>query len=282
MKVSICRLWSRSLSDRVAAWLLAAFVLASISACNPLVRDATLDSEVQGLIKALERHQTEAVMDRLDPTLRGPESEARILNVERLIPPGESTRHSTVTTFTFEFQGRALARTADEFVYGDRVALYDMLLSRSPGPRNWVLRGFHVQVATREQLKGNNFALAGKSAGQYAFLFFLVATPLLSFAALIKVLRTPKLRRKWLWCLVAVLGVGIARMNWATGAVNLMPLSVQLLGASVVRGSSSFAPWMLSVSMPLGAILILTGVWAKPRRTQEATSTAGDDSARGG
>ncbi len=280
MKVSICRLSFCHLSNRVAAWLLAAFVLASISACNPLVRDATLDSEVQSLIQALAQHKTEAVTERLDPTLRGPESEARILDIERLIPPGEPTRHTTVTTSTFESQGRTTVRTADECVYGDRVALYDMLLSRSPGPGNWVLRGFHVQVATLEQLKENNFALAGKSTAQYAFLFFLVTTPLLSVAALIKVLRTPKLRRKWLWCLIAVLGIGIARMNWATGAVSLMPISIQFLGASVFRGSSSFAPWMLSVSVPVGAILILTGMWAKPRRTQQATSIAGESSAR--
>jgi hypothetical protein len=57
--------------------------------------------------------------------------------------------------------------------------------------------------------------------------------------------------------LASLVGVGMVSVNWATGAVASRLFSVQLLGASAVR-PSEFAPWILSFSFPIGAIVALS------------------------
>jgi len=92
------------------------------------------------------------------------------------------------------------------------------------------------------------------------------ASPCIIVFALAKVFRTRGPRRKWLWCLIAVFGICAFRMNWADGSIAIDPIYLEILGAGFVRGGSRFSPWILSVALPIGAALIVSGVWAKPRQ----------------
>lgn len=157
--------------------------------------------------------------------------------------------------------------------------MVDVRLHRPANRPAWQVQGFHVQAATTAQLAPLKFTLSGKSALQYFFLAFVVASPLLMVAALIKVIRSQGLRRKWLWGILAFGGLAIFQMNWATGQVTYQLISLQLIGAGAVRGLSSFSPWILSATIPVGAVLILTGIWANPRRARKATPTESPSSA---
>jgi hypothetical protein len=130
----------------------------------------------------------------------------------------------------------------------------------------WLVQGFHVNVVSSAQLAANDFTLVGKGFLQYLFLAAMVGVPAIMLAAAVKVLRASGLRRKWLWIAIACFGVCGATMNWTTGAVSLKLLSVQVLGSGFMRGSSRFAPWLLTTSLPVGAVLILAGIWGNPRR----------------
>jgi hypothetical protein len=132
--------------------------------------------------------------------------------------------------------------------------------------REWLVLGFNVNVASSAQLAANDFTLVGKGFLQYLFLAAMVGVPAIMLAAAVKVLRASGLRRKWLWIAIACFGVCGATMNWTTGAVSLKLLSVQVLGSGFMRGSSRFAPWLLTTSLPVGAVLILAGIWGNPRR----------------
>jgi hypothetical protein len=63
------------------------------------------------------------------------------------------------------------------------------------------------------------------------------------------------LPRKWLWVLFILAGVGKFAVNWTSGEWGIAPLSLQLLSASAV--ASLYGPWILSFSLPLGAIVFL-------------------------
>ena len=92
--------------------------------------------------------------------------------------------------------------------------------------------------------------------------------------AMIKVIRTRGLKWKWLWCVMAFFGVFAFRMNWNTGELEYQFLAIQFVGAGATRALGSFSPWILTATAPLGAILILTGVWANPPPIKGASKTA--------
>ncbi len=66
-----------------------------------------------------------------------------------------------------------------------------------------------------------------------------------------------RIRRRWLWVLISLLGAPVTTMNWATGQVRTRTLSIQLVNVGVVRPGPD-APWLLSVAFPLGAFLFLS------------------------
>jgi hypothetical protein len=253
-----------------ARWLIPSAAAMLISGCNPFARDVGADMQVSSLFEEIIHHQTDAFTERFAASLQDSKSLSQIAAIERMLPPGEPRRRIEVSTNTVTLGGYTTVLATDQYDYDDRAALVQTRLYGIAGSQQWLIQGFHVQVATFDQLKANDFALAGKSAGQYAFLSLLVASPLLVVAAIVKVLRTAGLRRKWLWCLAAVFAVGTASMNWATGALSMNPLAFQLFGCGFMKAQSSFAPWTLAVSLPIGAVLILVGVWGTPKMAQAA------------
>ena len=85
--------------------------------------------------------------------------------------------------------------------------------------------------------------------------------------AVTTVIRAPKFKRKWLWAIMAFVGVGSATMNWTTGVSNFQPLMLSLIGAGAThQGFLGFFPWILKFTLPIGAIAALWRA-AKARRT---------------
>ena len=263
---------------RWLAWAMAALVLA---ACNPLARDPQVDREVRSVFDQLRHHRDAELLARLDPTIRAG-AISQLPAVQAYVPAGEPRGRKVIGTNTMRMAGKGdTVATTDEYDYGDRTVQVDVRLYRPVGRPAWQVQGFHVQAATAAQLAVNRFTLAGKSALQYLFLAFTVASPLLMVAALVKVVRTPGLRRKWLWGVLAFAGLASLHMNWTTGQLTYQLVSIQLIGAGAVRSLSAFSPWILSATLPVGAILILTGVWANPRRARKAAAQAASPSSAG-
>jgi hypothetical protein len=252
---------------RLWALLAAALVLAG---CNPLARDPGVDAEVRSVFDQLRRHQTAELTARLNPSLRTPATAAQIAAVEGFLPKGEPRGRKAIGTnaVTFAGKGQQVSIT-DEYDYGDRRALVDTTISRAAGQTAWVVEGFNVRVATNAELARNRLLQPGKSAMQYLFFAMVIVSPLVMIAALVKVIRTPGLKRKWLWGIAAFLGLVPFHMDWTTGRFDYELVAVQLVGAGAVKGLSAFSPWVLSFCIPVGAILILTGVWANPARARK-------------
>lgn len=242
-----------------------------LASCNPVVRDSQVDGEARGVFDQLRHHQDAQLIARLDPAIRGTAA-AKLPAIESYVPLGEPRGRKAISTNTLKVAGQGeTVSTTDEYDYGDRTVAVDVQMYRPDGRQGWQVRGFHVQAATAAQLAPNRFSLSGKSAIQYLSLAFTVASPLLMVAALVKVIRTAGLKRKWLWGILAFAGLVALRMNWTTGQLTYQLITVQFIGAGVMRGLSAFSQWVLSATIPVGAILILTGIWANPRRARKPT-----------
>jgi hypothetical protein len=94
----------------------------------------------------------------------------------------------------------------------------------------------------------------------YSVLGLAVAIPIFTlYSAILCFRRKP--RRRWLWLLFILLGIGKLSVVWVPGPLNLeyvriSPLSVQIFGAGVMK-VPIYDPWVLSVSFPFGAALFL-------------------------
>ncbi len=248
-------------------WLALAGAVVLMVACRPAVHDVELETLARAVYEEVRTGDQAALETKLSPALRTPQARADLAQFRGLIPqgPARSARVVGLQTITMPDHARH-ATVSVEYDYGDRVALAQTGLYKPNGGKAWQVGGFHVNVAFAKALAANDFTLMGKRPAQYGFLLYAIASPLLMLAALIRVVATPGLRFKWLWGVLAFVGVSMFRMNWTTGALSAQWLAVEFIGSGVVPAESRFAPWLITATLPVGALLILAGLWARPRK----------------
>lgn len=117
----------------------------------------------------------------------------------------------------------------------------------------------------------NRFDLAGKSAAQYGTLGAALVAFALTVGALFKVWRSGLFDRRWLWTVGSLVGLTTLKINWVTGDWMFQPLSFQLFSASAMR-QGVLAPWLVGVSIPLVAMIVL----ARRRRGSDDVVDAED------
>ena len=121
--------------------------------------------------------------------------------------------------------------------------------------------GLHVYQTEASQKGINAFSLVSKTPFQYLVLFLAAGVPVFILCTLVVCIRTPILGKKWLWIIFILLGFGSIQVNWTNGAYAIQLLSVYLFGASATTAGLA-APWVISASIPLGAIIF----WFKRRK----------------
>lgn len=151
------------------------------------------------------------------------------------------------------------------------------------GDGPWQLDGLHVMRVTPAALEAYDasveaarFTLGGKSPVHY---LMLVGAGLSAVLCLVSAV-VAGWRRRWLWMIGCVFGIGQISVNWATGALAVHPIYVALLGAGFLKGLGATDPWIISVSLPLPAILFWAlGKWRPkpPKKKPEAGPTSGPD-----
>ena len=129
--------------------------------------------------------------------------------------------------------------------------------------------GLNVYQTEMSQKELNAFSLSSKSGVQYFVLCLSVLVPLFILFTLIVCIRTPIQSKKWLWIIFVLLGVGAIQVNWTNGGYAFQLMSFQLFGASATAAGPA-APWILSASIPLGAIVF----WLRRKSLIERTNTS--------
>jgi len=115
------------------------------------------------------------------------------------------------------------------------------------------ITSFYFQVTEKSLREVNKFTLRGKQLKHYLILLLAILNPLISIFTLIVCIRTPKMKRKVLWCILILIGIMILKINWTTGELNFNPLYLSLLSAGATA-SSPYSPWVITISIPLGVI----------------------------
>ncbi len=129
-----------------------------------------------------------------------------------------------------------------------------------------VITSFLVQPESESLEAVNRFTLRGKQPLQYVILGAAIVSIVLMIDALVLCIRTPMRKRKWLWIIVILLGVGKIAANWTTGQASYNIFWINILPAGF--GAELYGAWFVTVSFPLGAILFI--LFRNRLRKQEA------------
>jgi len=129
--------------------------------------------------------------------------------------------------------------------------------------------GINVYQTEMSQKEFHAFTLSNKTLLHYLVLVMAIFVPLFILVSTYFCVRTPIPKRKWLWVIFILLGVSAIQINWTTGQYAIQLLSAHLFGASAVA-ASPHAPWVISASIPLGAILF----WIRRKRYIQLSNEA--------
>jgi hypothetical protein len=146
------------------------------------------------------------------------------------------------------------------------------------GTHDTVVEKILVTPVADDLRRLNAFTFAGKGAGHYVFLALCVGDLALMIYALVACARTPMRRRKWAWILFILVGIARVKLDWTSGQTWFEPFSLRL---PIVgwEAASPYAPHLLWLALPLGAIVFLV---RRPKLLARATAAdAGDGAAKG-
>ena len=256
--------------------LVTLLLLTALSACSQAemmkkMTPAEDERTALGYIDSLRHNQYQEIEKDLDPSIQSATMHDTLVKMAGLMPPQEPLSVKVVGVNTSFISGLRKSNITFEYQYPTQWLLIN-LATQKAGNVSTII-GFNVKPIPDSLESLNGFKLSGKNSFQYGMLALAILVPVFSLYALIVCIRTRMEKRKWLWVIFILLGIGKLSVNWGNGQWNIMPLSFQLFGASAV--AQNYGPWMLSVSVPLGAILFLL----RRKKSAEPPSGSSPDTA---
>lgn len=212
------------------------------------------DSVAREFIQQL-RQGDPAAARRLSPdVLRVEGVQDSLRNMTRLFPRGPVLETELVGAQVLVQQGVTTRRLAYQEHSAGGWALVQVAIVEDEMKDRYI-GGAHVTQIQGRLQDANAFKLAGTGPLHWIMLALMAAVPLFCVATAVRVARTP-MPRRWLWALLALLAGGGLTLNWTTGDFSVTPINIQLLGAGAMRNGFA-GPWLLTVALPLGAIMAL-------------------------
>lgn len=168
---------------------------------------------------------------------------------------------SHVNIFNGEWQGNF----SFEYEFESGWNLANVAL-RKTNNNGYEIIGLNVYQSMASQRDINKFSLSSKSVIHYIILILIIIIPLFICVTIFICAKTPNIKKKWLWIIFIMCGVVRLKINWTSGQYIIQLISVYLFGFSFQK-TGPYAPWILSVSLPLGAIIF----WMKRKQINDQT-----------
>jgi hypothetical protein len=119
------------------------------------------------------------------------------------------------------------------------------------------IEGINVDTLAAPLAELNAFALSRKSPRHYLWFLAALAAVATCVTSAVLVATARGMPRRWLWVVLSLFGVTKFSLDWTTGAIGVMPIAVQFLGAGFQR-AVPVGPWIVSFSLPLFAVIALS------------------------
>lgn len=201
----------------------------------------------------LRLRQVDQVLQSFDPSADKDRLRGDIDSVAALVPQQEPLSVETLGA-TAECKGSGVCTKLItlEYKYPDRWILFQVTVSNQSG--HYAITDLSVKQESLPIESIRRFALRGAGWLRYSILLTALLSVGLAFYALVLCVETPIQKRKWLWIIVTILGIGKLGIEWSSGELWYKIFYVSILPAG--WGYEPDSPFMYA-SIPAGAILFL-------------------------
>jgi hypothetical protein len=243
---------------RARSFLLLPFLFLALAGCDQTTLMGKFASEeeqtlARSYIERLRLREFDVIERSVDKGRAGPDLRGTLEKMAALVPAGEIRSVKMVGAHKHFQDGVTSLNTTFEYEFPGAWMLANVVVEERGGRK--IIAGFNVYPRSQSLEAENRFGLVGKQPIQYLVLAGAAGALLISVYALIVCARTAPLRRKGLWILFILAGVGKFAVNWTSGEWRVFPLSAQLPSASAT--APLYGPWIVSFSIPVGAIVFL-------------------------
>ena len=203
----------------------------------------------------LERAQAKDftfVKEQLDASLIGNVNETSIAEFAKYFPTGKLLSTDLIGSQVNVINDAWQGNFTYEYHFENGWALANAVVNRKDNKLS--VMGFNVYPTKASQKEINKFSLIDKSILHYLTLLSAILVPIFILITLVVCIKTPIPRRKWLWIIFILGGISTFSINWTTGEYGFNLIQYQLLGSGIFS-AGEYAPWIIVVGLPLGAIL---------------------------
>lgn len=241
---------------------------------NLVISEAEVEF-AEGFLGKVRNREYDSVIQCLDSSLVDEVSTEKLNAIASYFPPGELESVETASASLRYETGQKQIHLTLEYRFSGGWAVAQLVLGKDDDKLS--VLGFHI-YRTEESLKASHeLGMAGKSPRHYVMLIAAIVVPIFILVSLVSCIRTPIHKRKWLWIVFVSLGFVTNRIDWHTGEGVFQPISLQLLGVGL-SSAGPFAPWIVGVSFPLGAVVF----WAvRKKLLKKAEVSSSEETERG-
>jgi hypothetical protein len=233
------------------------FLLIALAGCSQsgildkIAPDAV--ASAKSYFEMLRNHQYQPIQNLLNKSIKDPDLQKTLAGVAAHIPDEKPISVKTVGLHVFRNSHTCNTDVTLEYEFPSQWLLFRVISRNEDG--EYSITGMYVKPIPDSLEDTNRFSLYGKPYSAYFFLLFAILIPAFTIYVLVLCIRTKGLGKKWLWIIFILVGFGRLGVNWTTGQWGFHYLFIQLF--SVSAAAQLYGPWIISLSIPLGAILFL-------------------------
>jgi hypothetical protein len=257
----------------IPAYIAASFVAGCAQNVESFAERHTTPAEREyalGYLQQLQRGEVDSAFAVLEPELKSPEARRQLTQISSMFAVDPIHRPKLIgvqvnkgpswrtVNLTWEYESGA------QWVVTNVQARY--------GNAGVTVSGVNAHRVDHSLAAGVAFTLRDKSTVHVVWLIIAIVIPVVCVLTALLVATARGMPKRKRWVIASLVGVGRFSLNWSTGAISVNPIYVLLFGAAATRGPAT--PWIISVSVPLGAILALRKY--RDWRRSQVTSVTSD------
>jgi len=232
----------------------ASLAFMSLCGCHRLTdTSAHNEAKVKHYVDLLRQQNFDEIEKDADPGIFPIDGDYTLHSMAAMFPGSEPLSIKLVASNTFTGDGFTKSSGTLEYHFPDRWLLVTVT-ERESGDTVW-LTGFQVQQTPASVEERTRFTFSGKGALQYVAIILGILSLAFSLFAFVLCIRTPIVKRKWLWLIATLIGFGAVAVNWTTGQSDVAYIYIYFPTATI--GLLPYGSWLIRVSIPLGAIIFV-------------------------
>lgn len=216
-------------------------------------RFAPDDLEVfaQDYIRAICLGEFETAIDLMADEAKSNRSLIQLKQISEYLTKAETIKFDLIGCNIVESSDRKRCILSYQLQTKDDVSLLSIFIEERNGTKK--VSNLNIKKTARPLEELNSLALEEKTFIHFIFLVVGLALVLFTFYTA-AVCFESVIKRKWLWIIFILTGICVLYFNWTTGnfIVRLFALIIPVMGISK---ASLYAPWIFSISIPVGSIV---------------------------